>query len=61
MRRLYCWQVQKADYHTQTNACEGTRDGIGRHEWDLNPATVADSSVKIVKVSILMQLHELWR
>lgn len=36
---------------------QGTKFGLGRHEWDLNPATVIDSSMKIVKVDSLTGTH----
>jgi hypothetical protein len=31
----------------------GTKYGLGRHEWDLDPETVLDSSKEIVKVRVL--------
>lgn len=34
----------------------GTKFGLGRHEWDLDPATVLDSSKEIVKVSGLSRV-----
>lgn len=34
----------------------GTKFGLGRHEWDLNPATVIDSSMKIVKTLFVCQV-----